>query len=181
MGSVAFVPEQRVAPVSAGMASASLASVGTASARLASGGIGSLQPAGASAATNPRLVTAAHQFEAAMMQELLGPLTREMQGMGGLSGEAEDGVTDDGDGGPNQALTSFASEALGEALSERGGFGIASSVLKKLSHVAAKSAGPGRSPTASVQSSGALLPTQSGPQPGTQSGKIEKAGRRSGN
>ncbi len=93
-----------------------------------------------SATANPRLVTAAHQFEAAMMQEILGPLTKEMQGMCGLSGDAEDGVIDDGDGGPNQALTSFASEALGEALSERGGFGIASSVLKKLSRVTEKTA-----------------------------------------
>ena len=173
MGRIAFVPGQQVHPVPAGMAAADPASVSMASARLASGGIGSLQTDAASAVTNPRLVTAAHQFEAAMMQELLGPLTREMQGMGGLSSDAEDGVTDEGDGGPNQALTSFASEALGEALSERGGFGIASSVLKKLSHVAAKSADAVRNPTTSVLSSAPLRPTQSG--------KIEKAGRQSGN
>ena len=78
------------------------------------------------AATDPRLETAAHQFEAAMMQELLGPLTKQMEGMDGMT---ED---EDEDGGSNQALTSFASEALGEALSLHGGFGIASSVLKKL-------------------------------------------------
>ncbi len=76
-------------------------------------------------ATDPRLETAAHQFEAAMMQELLGPLTKQMEGMDGMTG-------DEDDDGTNQALTSFASEALGEALSLHGGFGIASSVLKKL-------------------------------------------------
>ncbi len=89
-------------------------------------------PGDAMTSSNSRLVTAAHQFEAAMMQELLGPLTKQMQGM--------DGMTDDEDGGTNQALTSFASEALGEALSERGGFGIASSVLKKLTHAVEKKA-----------------------------------------
>ncbi len=73
----------------------------------------------------PRLQTAAHQFEAAMMQQLLGPLTQQLEGMDGLG-------DDDDDGGSNQALTSFASEALGEALSLHGGFGIADSVLKKL-------------------------------------------------
>lgn len=163
MGSVAFVPGQWVAPASADLASASLRP---------------LAPAAETATDNPRLVTAAHQFEAAMMQEMLGPLTREMQGMGGLSSDAEDGVTDDGDGGPNQALTSFASEALGEALSERGGFGIASSVLKKLSHVAHKSADTSGNPTSSTKPCmGHLSATRLS----AQSGKMAKAGKQFGN
>lgn len=86
---------------------------------------GAASPDPASSVLSPRLQTAAHQFEAAMMQQLLGPLTQQLEGMDGL-GEDED------DGGSNQALTSFASEALGEALSLHGGFGIADSVLKKL-------------------------------------------------
>lgn len=168
MGSVPFVPGQWVGPATAGLASAGLASAS----------LPPLAPAAETAAANPRLVTAAHQFEAAMMQEILGPLTREMQGMGGLSSDAEDGVTDDGDGGPNQALTSFASEALGEALSERGGFGIASSVLKKLSHVAHKSASTSGNPASSTKPFRAHL---SATQHSAQSGKMAKAGKQFGN
>ncbi len=104
-----------------GQASAGQASLAQAS--MAQAGTATSDPA--SQVLSPRLQTAAHQFEAAMMQQLLGPLTQQLEGMDGL-GEDED------DGGSNQALTSFASEALGEALSLHGGFGIADSVLKKL-------------------------------------------------
>jgi Rod binding domain-containing protein len=71
----------------------------------------------------PRLVRAAHEFEAQMMKELLKPTT------GGTSLTAEE--DDSGSGG---ALGEFASEALGRALSERGGFGIANRIVKDLSH-----------------------------------------------
>ena len=67
----------------------------------------------------PRLVKAAHEFEAAMMKEILGPLE---------SGEEDDSA------GASAALTSFAGEALGQALSERGGFGIATSIIHQLSN-----------------------------------------------
>jgi Rod binding domain-containing protein len=40
-------------------------------------------------------------------------------------------IWDTGSGG---ALGEFASEALGQALSERGGFGIADRIVKELSH-----------------------------------------------
>ena len=83
-----------------------------------------------SAVPQPRLVHAAHEFEAQMMQELLKP----MSGKNGLDGEDGDSAT--GSGG---ALGEFASEALGRALSERGGFGIATSIVRQLSH-------PGNSP-----------------------------------
>jgi len=75
----------------------------------------------------PRLVRAAHEFEAQMMQELMKPLTRGSS----LTGEDEDSGDSSGSSG---ALGEFATEALGRALSERGGFGIAKSVLKDLSH-----------------------------------------------
>jgi Rod binding domain-containing protein len=71
----------------------------------------------------PRLVKAAHEFEAQMMKELLKPMT----GSSWLAGE-------DGDSGSGGALGEFASEALGKALSERGGFGIATSIVRDLSH-----------------------------------------------
>jgi Rod binding domain-containing protein len=74
------------------------------------------------AAPQPRLVRAAHEFEAQMMKELLKPMTGE-DSLGG-----EDGA---GSGG---ALGEFASEALGRALSERGGFGIAHRIVQDLSH-----------------------------------------------
>jgi Rod binding domain-containing protein len=70
-----------------------------------------------------RLTRAAHEFEAQMMKELLKPMTGE-DALGGEGG----GV---GSGG---ALGEFASEALGRALSERGGFGIAHRIVQDLSH-----------------------------------------------
>jgi Rod binding domain-containing protein len=72
----------------------------------------------------PRLAKAAHEFEAQMMNELLKPLT------------ASDGLTGDEDDaglGSAGALGAFASEALGRALSEHGGLGIADSIVHSLS------------------------------------------------
>ena len=87
-------------------------------------------PADASA-PSPRLVRAAHEFEAQMMNELMRPLTQ----CSSLTGEDGDSVS--GSGG---ALGSFATEALGRGLSEHGGFGIARSVLEDLSHSGQKAA-----------------------------------------
>jgi Rod binding domain-containing protein len=69
------------------------------------------------------LVSAAHEFEAQMMKELLKPLTST----NGLNGEDDDAAS-----GSGSALGEFASEALGRGLSEHGGFGIASSILRQL-------------------------------------------------
>ena len=77
------------------------------------------------ATPQPRLVRAAHEFEAQMMKELLKPMT----GTNGLDGEDDDSAS--GSGG---ALGEFASEALGRAFSEQGGFGIAKSIVQDLSH-----------------------------------------------
>jgi Rod binding domain-containing protein len=82
---------------------------------------------GSAATPQPRLVRAAHEFEAQMMKELMKPMTHG----GSLTGADEDA---DGDSGSGGALGEFASEALGRALSERGGFGIASRIVKDLSH-----------------------------------------------
>jgi Rod binding domain-containing protein len=78
-----------------------------------------------SATPQPRLVHAAHEFEAQMMQELMKPMT---------AGNGLDGEDGDSGSGSSGALGQFASEALGKALSERGGFGIASSIVRQLSH-----------------------------------------------
>jgi Rod binding domain-containing protein len=50
---------------------------------------------------------------------------------GSLTGEDADSDPESGSGG---ALTEFASEALGKALSERGGFGMANRIVQELSH-----------------------------------------------
>jgi Rod binding domain-containing protein len=84
----------------------------------------------AAATPQPRLVSAAHEFEAQMMQELLKPLNSTS----GLDGEDGDSAS-----GSGSALGEFASEALGKALSEQGGFGIATGVLRQLSPAGNKS------------------------------------------
>ena len=73
-------------------------------------------------APEPRLVRAAHEFEAQMMKELMKPMT---------AGDALLG--EDEDSGSAGALGQFASEALGRALSAAGGFGIASRIVADLS------------------------------------------------
>lgn len=75
----------------------------------------------AETAASPRLVRSAHEFEGQMMKELLKPLTG-----------AEDGDSDSG-AGSEGALGEFATEALGQALSQQGGFGIADKIVRELS------------------------------------------------
>jgi Rod binding domain-containing protein len=70
----------------------------------------------------PRLVKAAHEFEAQLMKEILKPLTAG----GGLTGS-------DDDSGSTGALGDYAGESLGRALSEQGGFGIADSIIAQVS------------------------------------------------
>jgi Rod binding domain-containing protein len=82
---------------------------------------------GPGAATNaampsPRLVRAAHEFEAQLMKELLRPMTES----GSLTGDG------DGSGGAG-TLGEFASESLAGALSASGGFGIADRILGEVS------------------------------------------------
>jgi Rod binding domain-containing protein len=81
------------------------------------------QESGNATTPQPRLVRAAHEFEAQMMKEMMKPMT----GGNSLTGEEDDS-------GSCSALGEFASEALGRALSEQGGFGIANRIVKDLSH-----------------------------------------------
>jgi len=74
------------------------------------------------AVPQPRLVKAAHEFEAAMMKELMTQLQPKADSLDGGDDEA----------GSSDALRSFASDALGKVLSERGGFGIASRIIQQL-------------------------------------------------
>lgn len=84
---------------------------------------GSTGAAAALVTPQPRLVHAAHEFEAQMMQEMLKPLT---------SGNDLDGEENETASGSGGALGAFASEALGRGLSEHGGFGIATHILQQL-------------------------------------------------
>jgi Rod binding domain-containing protein len=88
---------------------------------------GKMRTMQAEPAPSPRLVRAAHEFEGQIMKELLKPMTNGDT----LTGTDEDSDPDSGSGG---ALSEFASESLGQSLSERGGFGIANRIIQELSH-----------------------------------------------
>ena len=81
----------------------------------------------------PRLIQAAHEFEAQLMKELLKPMTT------GTSLDAEESNADKG-----TVLSDFATEALGQALSRQGGLGIATSILHSLSGSGKVSSGSSR-------------------------------------
>ena len=93
----------------------------------------------AQSGVSPRLKTAAHQFEASLMQELLKPLQHDPLFAPDSSSEAGDAGGDDQ--GSAGALMSFGSEALAQAISEHGGFGIATKILDHF-RTEAKAAGP---------------------------------------
>jgi len=77
---------------------------------------------GAQSVPQPRLVRAAHEFEAQMMKELLEPLAQSS----GLTG-------DDSDAGSAGALGGFATESLAQAMSQQGGIGIADRLIQSMS------------------------------------------------
>lgn len=90
---------------------------------------GAFQTGQSMSADDPKLKSAAHEFEASLMQEILKPLQEDPL----FAADKEGGLGGEGDGGDAQgssgALMSFGSEALAKAISERGGFGIATKIL----------------------------------------------------
>jgi len=74
-----------------------------------------------------RLVSAAHQFEASMMNELMKPLMENSL----FGDEDASALVGPGSGGSN-ALMGFASEAFARSLSDHGGLGIASQIIARL-------------------------------------------------
>lgn len=84
---------------------------------------GAHAPSPALNAENPRLKSAAHEFEASLMQEFLKPLQHDSLFSDDKSGDS------DGDEGSNGSLMSLGSQAMAKAISERGGFGIATKIL----------------------------------------------------
>ena len=69
-----------------------------------------------------RLKESAQQFEAMMLGEVLKPLH---------FGQAPGAEPDEG--GANETLGSYGSEALAKAISARGGFGIANRIIRQVS------------------------------------------------
>jgi Rod binding domain-containing protein len=68
-----------------------------------------------------RLKDAAHQFEASLMQEIMGPLDDAKV--------LDSGEDQDGKDAGSDALAAFARESMAKSLSAHGGFGIAESIL----------------------------------------------------
>jgi Rod binding domain-containing protein len=70
-----------------------------------------------------KLVDAAQQFEATMLQELLKPMQHGRSSWGG--GENSDDTSSD-------TISSFGTEAVAKAISKGGGFGIAKQIVSKV-------------------------------------------------
>ena len=70
-----------------------------------------------------KLVDAAQQFEATMLQELLKPLQHGQSSWGGEE-KSDDSASD--------TISSFGTEAIAKAISKGGGFGIAKQIVSKV-------------------------------------------------
>jgi flagellar protein FlgJ len=68
---------------------------------------------------NPRLESAAHEFEASLMKEFLKPLEKDS-----LFSD------DDSSTGSADTLMGYGAEAMAKGISEHGGFGIATQILE---------------------------------------------------
>jgi Rod binding domain-containing protein len=88
-----------------------------------------LESPAAGVSPSPRLATAAHQFEASMLTELLKPLQERS--------EFSDKDEDADDSGSAGSMRAYGTEAMARSLSEHGGLGIAKMVLAKLAPVEA--------------------------------------------
>jgi peptidoglycan hydrolase FlgJ len=80
----------------------------------------------ASAQQHAKLVDAAQQFEAMLLQEMLKP----MQSKEGRWDEGEG----DKSGGDGDTLSSYGTEAVARAIAKGGGLGIAKQVVQKVWH-----------------------------------------------
>jgi flagellar protein FlgJ len=72
-----------------------------------------------------KLVDGAHQFEAMLLNEMLKPLK---------FGEAEssDLSADQPSGGANDTIRGFATEAIGKAIANKGGMGLAKQIISQV-------------------------------------------------
>jgi Rod binding domain-containing protein len=74
-----------------------------------------------------RLASAAHQFEASMMNELMKPLMENS-----LFDDTDPSALGGQGAGGSNALTCFACESFARSLSEHGGLGIARQIIARL-------------------------------------------------
>ncbi len=79
---------------------------------------------GTGAAPSPKLVKAAHEFEAILLQSWLEKMNQSFVGESGSQDPAHDTVS------------SLGTEAIAQALAARGGIGIAKMILRQLSRQA---------------------------------------------
>jgi len=80
----------------------------------------SLTPQSGSAPASPKLVKAAREFEAMLLQNLLEKMNKSMAG----DTEGQDAAHD--------TISSMGAQAVATALSERGGIGLASMLVRRL-------------------------------------------------
>ena len=78
---------------------------------------------GAEVQKQAKLVDAAQQFEATMLQELLKPMQHGQSSWGGEE-KSDDTASD--------TISSFGSEAIAKAISKGGGFGISKQIVSKI-------------------------------------------------
>jgi peptidoglycan hydrolase FlgJ len=95
--------------------------------------------AAVAAPSNPKLISAAHEFEASLMKEFIKPLQHDSL----FSEDSAQGEEDSA--GSADALMSFGAEAMAKAISEHGGFGIAKKILEHLEKSSNKSSAPEKS------------------------------------
>jgi len=92
------------------------------------------------AGPDPRLKPAAHAFEASLIQELLKPMQHDALFSDAGDGSGGGGVADGG----MDTVNSLSLQALAQAISNHGGFGIADQVLKEVKAQNAQAEGPGQ-------------------------------------
>ena len=86
--------------------------------------IASGAPAATDGAANPKLVTAAQQFESMLLQEMLKPMRSGEDSWGGDDEKSSDSSMD--------TISGFGTEAVATAISKGGGLGIARQVFKQV-------------------------------------------------
>jgi flagellar protein FlgJ len=86
------------------------------------------------AAKQAKLIQAAQQFEAMLLQEMLKPMRSGQDSWGGDGGGGMDSSGNSGSSdGSMDTISSFGTEAVAAAISKGGGFGIAKQVIRQVS------------------------------------------------
>jgi Rod binding domain-containing protein len=84
-------------------------------------------------AKQAKLVQAAQQFEAMLLQEMLKPMRSGQDSWGGDGGGMDSSGDSGSSDGSMDTISSFGTEAVAAAISKGGGFGIARQVIRQVS------------------------------------------------